>query len=943
MRRLFFLLLIGFLVTGQGRGQIEFGSNHPELKWLVFETPHFKIIYHKELTDVAQKAAQIAENSFFSITHALKIVPKKKIVLVLQDTDDYSNGLSNPLGHVIKIWTPAMPKYTTGRLPWLRRVISHELTHEIHFWGLRNFTGIWWELIGLSTTPDWFTEGLAQYEGESWDLHRDLLLRVSWWSQKLLRVKDLQGFVGTDPIDSRLVYEEGHSLVRYASRRWGDQFLPGFIAEHRALPLSFDWNLHRKTRMTERRLYRVWLDSLTQHYLQWKKGREFMSDVARPFPTPFQGAYSIRWSPDGEQAAVVGIPRFDGWLPELRIFEKKHHTWRHIGGTDVHAQTSWSPNGTKLAYSRAHPGVSLSTTNDLFLFDFTRNREIQLTHNQRATDPDFSPDGQHLVFVKHFPGCSNLMVLDLHSRKIHQLTDFSLQTEVFSPRWSPDGREIAFSLVDSSGHRVVAAIRSSGDSLRILQDSGYDARSPEWSPDGTKLAYIDYRFGTPNLFVMNRDGSNSRAVTNAFGGLFNPNWSPGGERIFATVFEKRDSIQIVSLPAKRQVNSHFGSLSIPWTWENHTFQRFPATKKGVPMPETKPYNAVKNLQSLIWVPLIQQDDRGYEGGFIHLLADPLYKQFLESFLTVGDKRVSANFLYTNTQHLPTVSVAIGQNYLNRGNYLGQSDLKFWDRQRGLRVQAVLPFSFGKNLLSIHQIGAKVDFRRIESMDPKKFLALSGRLRPFSGNVHSLGLFYAYRFQLPDVGNSIQPNTGIRFFAAMSWADKILGSDLEYHEFQADAAGHLQLPFRRDALAARLGGFFHEGDWIPQAPLQISSNLVRGLTTVLEGSRQLYGSVEYRLQLVRNLRFYFLRLLYVERVTAAFFADGGHVWGENTRSFLTGKILAFDASTWHTTVGSEIRVRLWPLAKVGLVVRAGVGREVEPTKSWKGYILFAPVF
>jgi len=943
VRGLLLCLSVFMLLVSTGRAQIEVGNNHPELHWMIFETDHFKIIYHRELRDVAQEAAQIAENSFFSITHALKIVPKKKIMLVLQDTDDYSNGLSNPLGHVIHIWTPAMPKTTTGRMRWLRRVIAHELTHEIHFWGLRNFSGVWQELIGLGTTPDWFTEGLAQYEAETWDLHRDLLLRVSWWSQKLLRVKDLQGFVGTDPIDSRLVYEEGHSLVRYASRRWGDPFLPDLIASHRLFPLSFDWNLYRKTGMTERKLYRVWLDSLSQHYFQWRKGREFMSDVAEPFPTPFQGAHSIRWSPDGEAAAVVGIPHFDGWLPELRIFEKKNRTWRRVGGTNVHAQTSWSPDGTKLAYSRAHPGVSLSTTNDLFLFDFTQNRERQLTHNQRAADPDFSPDGQSIVYVKHFPGCTNIMILHLKTGRTTQLTDFRFQTEVFSPRWSPDGQKIAFSLVDSAGWRAVAVVSPTGDSLRILQNSGYDARSPEWSPDGTKLAYIDYRFGTPNLFVMNRDGSHPQPLTNAFGGLFNPGWSPDGKRIFATVFERRDSIRIVSLSAERRVHPYYGPLQIPWTWQNLTFQRFRADRNPVRASAPKPYCSLRHLQSLILLPAVQRDDRGYEGGFIHLLADPLDKQFLQSVLTVGDRRVSANFLYTNTRFLPTLSVAIGQNYLNRGKYLGQSGLKLWDRQRGLQLQAVLPFSFGKNLLSIHQIGVEADFQRIEPMALEKFSALVGPLQPFSGNIHSLGLFYAYRFQRPDLGNAVHPVTGLQFAASYRWADHLIGSELQYHEFRGQLAGHLQMPFRRDVLAMRAGGFWHQGDWMPQSPPQVSSNSVRGLTITLEGTRQITGTLEYRIQLIRNLRLCFLRLLYFERLTMAFFTDGGRVWGESTRS-LPGKLpLGFHRSTWHTTVGSEMRVRLWLLAKLPIVARVGVGREIVPKKSWKIYFLFAPVF
>ncbi len=940
MRRFFLPLVFLFVLVAPGQAQIQWGANHPELEWLIFETPHFKIIYHKELTAVAREAGQIAEASFFSISRALHTKPDRKIVLVLQDTDDYSNGESNPLGHVIRIWTPDMPKYTTGRLQWLRRVLSHELTHELHFWKLRNVTGVWWELLGLGTTPDWFTEGLAQYEGETWDLHRDLLLRIAWWSQRLLRVKDLQGFVGTDPIDSRLVYEEGHSLVRYGARRWGDDFLPNLIQQHRRFPLSFDWNLHRKTALSERRLYRVWLDSLSQHYLRWKKGREFMSEVARPFAAPFRVALSIRWAPDGKKAAAVGISRMDSWLPKLYVFDKTQAVWRRVGGLDVHAQTSWSPNGQQVAYSRGRPGISLSTINDLFVYDLTKRKEFPLTQNERATDPDFSPDGRSLIFVKHFPGRSNLMILDLRSRRIRQITDFPLQTEVFSPRWSPDGTQIAFSLVDSSGHRMVAAIRPDGSALHILQDSGYDCRSPEWSPDGTHLTYIDYRFGTPNLFVMNADGSEPQAVTNAFGGLFNPNWSPDGKRIFAVVFEKRDSVQIVSLPADRRVSPHWGPLSVPWTWENRTFQRFPPPQKPVPMSPPVAYLSRKNLQSLIWVPVVQQDDRGYEGGFFHYLADPLSEHALQSQVTVGDRRLSADFVYTNTQYLPTFSIGVGQNYDRCRGFLNRSD--FGEQHRTAFLQVDLPFALGRNVYARHRLSAEFSVQKTRVF-LNRTVTFPKHLHPFSGYRNALSLAYTYRYQLPDVGNSIHPTTGVRFSAAASWADPLFGSTLRYTEGLTQLVGHLSLPFRRDVLALRAGGFFHFGDWLPQSPPKLSSQLIRALPSAPEGTRQIYGTAEYRVQLVRNLRFYFLRLLYVERLTAAFFVDGGRVWGESTTALLHGRALSFGASSWRTTAGTELRVRLWPLAKVGVVVRVGVGREVEPTKSWKGYILFAPVF
>ena len=67
----------------------------------------------------------------------------------------------------------------------------------------------------------WFMEGIAQWEGETWDTHRDMLLRMTVLGGKLLPPSKLEGFAGTDIRESRLVYEQGHSLVRFIAAKYG--------------------------------------------------------------------------------------------------------------------------------------------------------------------------------------------------------------------------------------------------------------------------------------------------------------------------------------------------------------------------------------------------------------------------------------------------------------------------------------------------------------------------------------------------------------------------------------------------------------------------------------------------------------------------------------------------------------------------------------------------
>ena len=57
---------------------------------------------------------------------------------------------------------------------------------------------------------------------------------------------------------------------------------------------------------------------------------------------------------------------------------------------------------------------------------------------------------------------------------------------------------------------------------------------PVFSPDGTRIAFMSNRDGNPEIYVMNRDGSNVRRLTNHPAGDGSPTWSPTGTQIAFT-------------------------------------------------------------------------------------------------------------------------------------------------------------------------------------------------------------------------------------------------------------------------------------------------------------------------------------------------------------------------------------------------------------------------
>lgn len=90
---------------------------------------------------------------------------------------------------------------------------------------------------------------------------------------------------------------------------------------------------------------------------------------------------------------------------------------------------------------------------------------------------------------------------------------------------SPDGREIVFDLL---GDIYVMPI-GGGEARAIASGVAWDMQ-PRYSPDGRFIAFTSDRAGGDNLWVMDRNGANPRQVSNETFRLLNsPTWTPDGQ------------------------------------------------------------------------------------------------------------------------------------------------------------------------------------------------------------------------------------------------------------------------------------------------------------------------------------------------------------------------------------------------------------------------------
>ena len=161
---------------------------------------------------------------------------------------------------------------------------------------------------------------------------------------------------------------------------------------------------------------------------------------------------------------------------------------------------------------------------------------------------DWSPDSRHFAYSsrKEHGWGSDLMVLEWPPGTHNKLT--SHRSYNWDPAWSPDGRRIAFSSSRDQGavflaeYRIFIVNRDGSGLRRVTQSRGGTSDlAPRWSSNGLRIAYHSYvssisrEYGNsdrdPEIWVINTDGSGMRQLTNNTTKDRNPDWEPDGRRI----------------------------------------------------------------------------------------------------------------------------------------------------------------------------------------------------------------------------------------------------------------------------------------------------------------------------------------------------------------------------------------------------------------------------
>jgi Tol biopolymer transport system component len=164
----------------------------------------------------------------------------------------------------------------------------------------------------------------------------------------------------------------------------------------------------------------------------------------------------------------------------------------------------------------------------IFVKDLDSGKVMQLTYSGMNDEPKWSPDGSKILFLSWTKENSfDLFIMNKDGKQ--QFPVVASPANEVTADWSPDGSKIAYISDEDGKPRIYVIDLKTQASVKITNHIAVNSGALNWSPDGKRIVFVSSmgQPNTPQVFIMNADGTNIRQLTDNFSYLLAaPVWCP---------------------------------------------------------------------------------------------------------------------------------------------------------------------------------------------------------------------------------------------------------------------------------------------------------------------------------------------------------------------------------------------------------------------------------
>ena len=212
------------------------------------------------------------------------------------------------------------------------------------------------------------------------------------------------------------------------------------------------------------------------------------------------GAYNIKLSPNGKEIGFV-------MHGDVYVTSIEYRTTKQITNTpEQERYIDFSPDGRTIIYDSERNGVwqiyatTMKNKDEKQFAYATELVEERLTQSdQTSFQPKFSPDGKQIAFWENR---GSLRVMDAKGKNVKTAMDgkfvYSYSDGDIDFTWSPDSKWLLSSYIGVGGwnNSDIALVNASGNGeIHNLTESGYNESNAKWVLDGKAMLFCSDRAG----------------------------------------------------------------------------------------------------------------------------------------------------------------------------------------------------------------------------------------------------------------------------------------------------------------------------------------------------------------------------------------------------------------------------------------------------------------